>query len=56
VVPSAQGNHARYYTAFTRAVATGDEVPVPVSDAIEVLRILDAARTSALENRTVEIG
>lgn len=55
-VPSLQGNHAGYYTAFARAVADGTEVPVPVADAIEVLRVLDAARTSAKEHRTVELG
>jgi predicted dehydrogenase len=56
VVPSAQGNHASYYTAFAKAVATGGPVPVPVSDAVEVLRVLDAARTSALEHRVVDLS
>jgi len=56
VVPSVQGNHASYYSAFARAVADGTEVPVGVADAIEVLRVLDAARTSAVEHRTVELG
>lgn len=56
VVPSAQGNHASYYSAFAKAVATGGRVPVPVSDAVEVLRVLDAARTSALEHRIVELA
>ena len=55
VVPSAQGNHADYYTAFARAVTTGTEVPVPVGEVIGVLRVLDAARNSAREHRTVEL-
>jgi predicted dehydrogenase len=55
-VPSAQGNHADYYTAFAHAVATGGPVPVPVSDAVEVLRVLDAARTSAVEHRVVGLA
>jgi predicted dehydrogenase len=55
VVPSVQGNHADYYTAFARAVADGTEVPVPVADAVAVLAVLDAARTSAEEHRTVEL-
>jgi predicted dehydrogenase len=55
VVPSVQGNHADYYTAFARAVADGTEVPVPVADAVAVLAVLDAARTSADEHRTVEL-
>lgn len=33
VVPSSQGRHADYYSAFARAVHTGAEVPVPVGDA-----------------------
>jgi predicted dehydrogenase len=56
VVPSAQGNHAGYYAAFVRAVAEGTEVPVPVADAIAVLQVLDAARVSAIEHRTVELN
>ena len=56
VVPSVQGNHADYYTAFARAVADGTEVPVPVADAVQVLTVLDAARISALEHRTVELS
>ena len=56
IVPSVQGNHAGYYTAFALAVAEGSEVPVPVSDAIAVLEVLDAARASALEHRTVVLG
>ena len=55
VVPSVQGNHAGYYTAFARAIADGTPVPVPVSDAIQVLAVLDAARTSASEHRTVDL-
>jgi predicted dehydrogenase len=55
VVPSVQGNHADYYTAFARAVADGTEVPVPVADAVAVLAVLDAARTSVEEHRTVEL-
>lgn len=55
-VPSAQGNHADYYAAFARAVADGTEVPVPVADAVQVLAVLDAARTSALEHRIVELS
>ncbi len=54
-VPSAQGNHAEYYTAFARAVASGTEVPVPVAEAVAVLQVLDAARVSALEHRVVTL-
>ncbi len=56
VVPSEQGNHGDYYAAFARAVADGGEVPVPVADAVRVLTVLDAARRSAQEQRSVELG
>lgn len=55
IVPSARGNHADYYSQFARAVANGTEVPVPVSEAVDVLEVLDAARTSAVEQRVVEL-
>ena len=54
-VPSAQGRYQDYYSAFAIAVATGSAPPVPASEAIDVLRVLDAARTSALENRVVSL-
>jgi len=55
VVPSEQGNHGDYYAAFARAVADGGEVPVPVADAVRVLTVLDAARRSAQEQRSVDL-
>lgn len=54
-VPSAQGRYQDYYSAFATAVATGSAPPVQASEAINVLRVLDAARTSAIENRVVSL-
>jgi predicted dehydrogenase len=55
-IPSEQGRHHDYYTAFATAVATGTPPPVPASEAISVLRVLEAARTSGLENRVVSLS
>ena len=51
-----------YYSSYghietmAKAVAEGTEVPVPVADAVAVLAVLDAARVSALEHRTVALA
>ena len=50
-IPSEQGRHHDYYTAFATAVATETPPPVLASEAIAVLQVLEAARTSGLENR-----
>ncbi len=55
-VPSAQGDYTLFYEAFARAITEGTPPPVLPSEAVAVLRVLDAARTSALEHRTVTLG
>ncbi|MBW6419572.1 Gfo/Idh/MocA family protein [Celeribacter sp. PS-C1] len=54
-VPSEQGRYHDYYAAFAEACKTGTPPPVPPTDAIEVLRVLDAARVSATEHRDVSL-
>jgi predicted dehydrogenase len=54
-VPSEQGRYQDYYTAFARAVRDGVPPPVSAEEAIRTLAVLDAARMSALEGRSVEI-
>ncbi|MCA0042179.1 Gfo/Idh/MocA family protein [Celeribacter litoreus] len=54
-VPSEQGRYHDYHEAFAKACKTGTPPPVPPSDAIEALRILDAARISATEHRDVSL-
>ncbi len=54
-VPSEQGRYHDYYTAFAKAARDGTAAPVTAGDAIEVLRILDAARQSAAEGREVQL-
>jgi predicted dehydrogenase len=52
-VPSAQGAYFKFYEQFAAAVDGQGPQPVPAGEAIETIRVLDAARTSALERRTV---
>ncbi len=54
-VPSLQGDYAAYYDAFARAVVSGGSGPVPAREGVEVLAVLDAARTSAAEHHTIAI-
>jgi len=54
-VPSAQGAHFKFYEQFAAAVAGTATQPVPANEAIATIRVLDAARASALERRTVAL-
>ncbi|TMV47257.1 gfo/Idh/MocA family oxidoreductase, partial [Thioclava sp. BHET1] len=55
-IPSEQGRYHDYYAAFGRAVRDGAPLPVTAEQGIAVLAVLDAARRSALEGRTVEMA
>jgi predicted dehydrogenase len=54
-VPSERGAYQDYYTQFAAAVRGAAPFPVPVEEAIRVIEVLDAARTSALDGRVVAI-
>jgi len=54
-VPSEQGRHQDYYTAFATAVRTHTAPPVPAEQAVQTIAVLDAARLSAAEHRAVEL-
>ena len=54
-VPSEQGRYHDYYEAFARAAHEGAPPPVTAEDGVRTLAVLDAARTSATEGRTVEV-
>ena len=55
-VPSEQGCYHAYYEAFGRAVRDGGPLPVTAEEAIRTLEVLDAARLSATENRSVRLA
>ncbi|MFE4835233.1 Gfo/Idh/MocA family protein [Arthrobacter sp. NPDC056691] len=54
-IPSWQGDYTTYYDEFAAAISTGAPGPVPAGEAIDVLRVMDAAQVSANEQRTVSI-
>ncbi|MBB3315908.1 putative dehydrogenase [Rhizobium sp. BK181] len=55
VVPSEQGQYHSYYEGFLRAVNGDGPPPVSVEEATATLMVLDAARLSAQEGRTVDV-
>jgi predicted dehydrogenase len=55
-VPSEQGRYHDLYSAFAAAVEGKGRQPVPASDAIRTLAVLDAARLSAESGSSVEIA
>lgn len=54
-VPSERGDYSNLYDEFAAAVAQGGPGPVPGEQGVAVLRVLDAARRSADEGRTVDV-
>ncbi len=55
IIPSEQGRYHDYYEAFETAVRTGVAPPVTATQGARTLAVLDAARLSAQENRTVRL-
>ena len=54
-VPSEQGRYHDYYEGFARAVRDGTAPPATAEEATRTLAVLDAARKSAAEGRSVEV-
>jgi predicted dehydrogenase len=54
-VPSAQGRYQDFYTQFAEAARGAAEQPVPASEGIATLTVLDAARVSAEQSRSVDL-
>lgn len=54
-VPSEQGRYHDYYAAFAKSVATGSPPPVTAETGAQTLAILDAARKSAAEGRSISL-
>ena len=55
-VPSEQGAYHDYYARFAAALRGDGDFPVPAEQAVHTLEVLDAARTSAAENRVVDLS
>lgn len=54
-VPSEQGRYHDYYAAFARAVRDGTPPPVTARQGARTLAVLDAARQSAAEGRSITL-
>lgn len=54
-IPSEQGRYHDYYSAFARSVAQGTCPPVSAEEGARTLKVLDAARQSAAEGRTINL-
>ncbi|HEX5566543.1 MAG TPA: Gfo/Idh/MocA family oxidoreductase [Streptomyces sp.] len=54
-VPSRDGDYPAYYAAIAAALRGGTPPPVTARQAADALRVLEAARTSAAESRTVRL-
>ncbi|MDT3396614.1 Gfo/Idh/MocA family oxidoreductase [Streptomyces sp. B1866] len=55
-VPSLPGDYPAYYAAVATALRLGGPPPVTAAEAAATLRVLEAARRSAAEGRTVSLG
>lgn len=55
-VPSERGAYQDFYTQFAAALRGEMPVPVPGTEAVHTLEVLDAARVSALEAGVVTVG
>lgn len=53
IVPSERGDYRRFYAAVAQAIADGGAPPVPPADALAGLRIIELARRSAAEGRSL---
>ncbi|GAC66718.1 Gfo/Idh/MocA family oxidoreductase [Gordonia soli] len=54
-VPSAQGRYQDFYARFAAAVDDGAPQPVPASEAVATIEVLDAARRSDADGVTVQL-
>ncbi|MGA5133314.1 Gfo/Idh/MocA family protein [Streptomyces olivoreticuli] len=54
-VPTLPGDYPAYYAAVAQALRTGGKPPVTAREAAATLRVLEAARVSADQGRTVHI-
>lgn len=54
-VPTVAGAHQAYYEGLHRALTEGEPLPVATAEAVDLMRVIEAARRSAAEGRAVAI-
>jgi predicted dehydrogenase len=55
-IPSEAGNYGAFYAAISAALRSGGPPPVDPAEAVEVLRVIEAAQRSARESSVIEIA
>lgn len=55
IIPAEQGRYHDYYEAFAKAVREGTPPPVTAEQGARTLAVLDAARQSAAEGRSIPL-
>lgn len=55
-VKTIAGSYESYYSGMGRAITEGQPVPVSAADALNVVRVIEAARQSHRERRTVDFS
>jgi scyllo-inositol 2-dehydrogenase (NADP+) len=55
-VPSERGNYNDYFSGIYRAIREGSRIPVPAGEALEGIRVIQAAYESSLQKRVVELS
>lgn len=53
-VPALQGNYYDFFDLMYHAIASNGEVPVPASDGINVMKIIEAAMESNIQKKLIE--
>lgn len=56
VIGTLRGRYQDYYAGIVHAIRTGTAPPVPAEDALSVSRVLEAAKRSSAERRTVDLS
>jgi len=56
IIPTEQGQYTQFYEDLYQAIVRGEKNPVPASEALRVMKLLEAARRSAQEGITVYLG
>jgi len=54
-VPNERGDYTRYYAAIRDAILHGEPNPVPATEALRVMQLLDTGMLSASEGRLVKL-
>lgn len=56
VIPAVPGDHTEFYRRLHRALAAGGPLPVRLDEALHTVAVLDAARRSDAERKSVAVG